>query len=87
MFCVNVHAVCGSYPLQASAHVSVGCILAGLPRSGCQTESSGEPTYGKGRPDLQAKEHMPSPTPTNRAHKTRILRHKFCQAGGIHASE
>lgn len=42
----------------AAAHVSEGCVRPGLHLSWCQTDSSGEPTHGKGKLERSAKEHM-----------------------------
>lgn len=50
--------VCVSDPPPASAHVSVGCVRPLLHLSWCQTDSRGEPTHGKGRPEPSAEEHM-----------------------------
>lgn len=38
-----------SDPPPAAAHVSVGCVRPVLLHAGCQTDSRGEPTHGKGK--------------------------------------
>lgn len=66
--------VCVSDPPPAAAHMSVGCVRPLLHLSWCQTDSRGEPTHGKGRPEPSAEEHMlrasafQPPPPANHTH-------------------